>query len=283
MPSETRMDARQGGEPAGMGEQASSAMRPDRPAKIYGLTPRYAGKEIVRWSVAISRRGERFAQEFSVADHGSVEQAKAAAIAWRDDVLQRTPAMSLREFGTIVRSNNTSGIPGVYRRTYKGFTCWCALVSLPGGKSRRRTFAVVKYGEERAKQLAIDARTELLKLQEGWLVQHPDAVPTHHALPEAEKCAPRAPKPRAEAAEPELSPDKRVYRMEWKRTLRDGREWSRTYWVAEYSTLKQKVRRKGFAVEEYGEEEARRRAYAQRREWLANPPPPSTEVSSAVR
>ncbi len=273
MPSETRMDARQGGEPAGMGEQGSSGMRPDRPAKIYGLTPRYAGKEIVCWSVAISRRGERFAQKFSVANHGGLEEAKAAAIAWRDGVLQRMPAMSLREFGTIVRSNNTSGVPGVYRSTYKGFTFWYALVSLPNGKSRRRSFAVVKYGEERAKQLAIDARTELLNLKEGWLVQHPDAFPINQALPQAENCAPRPPKPRAEPAQPELSPDKRVYRRTSRRTLRNGRIWSRDYWIAEYSTATQKVRSKGFAVDEYGEEEARRLAYAQRREWLANPPP----------
>ncbi|AVS91621.1 AP2 domain-containing protein [Paracidovorax avenae] len=243
--------------------------------RIYGLTPRYAGDEIVRWSVAIARRGERFAQEFVAADYGSAEGAKTAAIAWRDDVLKRIPAMSKREFSSIVRSNNTSGVPGVYRRTSKGFTFWCAQVNLPNGKTRKRIFAVVKHGEERAKQLAIEARTELLNLLDGWLVHHQDAVPTGHAPPQAEHCTPRPPKPRAEPSETELSPDKRVYRMTWKRTLRDGRAWSRDYWVAEYSTKTQPVRRKSFAVSKYGELEARRLALAQRREWLDHPPSPS--------
>lgn len=207
-----------------------------------------------------------------MADHGGVDEAKAAAIAWRDDVLRRVPAMSLREFSTIVRSSNTSGVPGVHRRVHKGFAFWCALVNLPNGKSRKRTFAIKKYGEERAKQLAIEARVELLKFLDGWLVQHPDGIPTDQVPPQAETCAPRPPKPRAKSAGPQLSPDKRVYRMEWKRTLRDGREWRRDYWVTEYSTKGQPVRRKLFAVAQYGEEEARRLACAQRREWVKNPP-----------
>lgn len=245
------------------------------PPHAYGLTPRYAGGEISRWVVAVTRRGERFNKEFASADYGGADEARVAALAFRDDLLKTVPPMSLREFGSIVRSNNTSGMPGVYRREYKGFLYWCALVNLPNGKSRKRTFAIKKYGEERAKQLAIQARVELLKLLDGWLIQHPDALPVDQALPDVENCTPRSPKQRLTPAAPELSPEKRVYRMAWKRTLSDGRELSRDYWVAEYSTKSQPVRRKQFAVARYGEDEARRLAFEQRREWLAHPPGPS--------
>ncbi|WP_081483723.1 AP2/ERF family transcription factor [Paracidovorax oryzae] len=148
-----------------------------KPLKIYGLTPKYEGGELRRWAVSIARRGEHFDKEFPVSTHGDPEKAKAAAIAYRDEVLKQYPAMSLRDFATIVRGNNTSGIPGVYRRDEHGFVRWCALVSLPNGKTRCRTFAVKKYGEDQARERAIKARLELLKLLEGWFVHHPDAVP----------------------------------------------------------------------------------------------------------
>ncbi|GKS92244.1 AP2/ERF family transcription factor [Acidovorax sp. SUPP2539] len=164
--------------------------------KIYGLTPRYEGGRLLRWSVSITRRGEHFDKEFRVAVYGDSEKAKAAAIAYRDELLQHRPAMSLRDFASIVRTNNTSGVPGVSRREYNGFARWCALVSLPNGKTRRRTFAVAKYGEEQARERAIKARLELLKLLEGWFVHHPDAVqdgqaPSDVVAPAMPKCGKR--------------------------------------------------------------------------------------------
>jgi len=114
------------------------AMVDPKPPKIYGLIPRYGRGRLLRWSVSITRRGEHFDKEFRVATYGDPEKAKAAAIAYRDGLLKEVPAMSRRDFATIVRANNTSGTPGVMRREENGFARWCAVVSLPNGKTRMR-------------------------------------------------------------------------------------------------------------------------------------------------
>ncbi|MBB6366705.1 hypothetical protein FHR56_001818 [Xanthomonas sacchari] len=248
-------------------------MADPKPPKIYGLTPRYERGRLLRWAVSIVRRGEHFAKEFRVATYGDVEAAKAAAIAYRDQLLKEFPATSRRDFATIVRSNNTSGVPGVVRREENGFARWCAMVSLPNGKSRRRTFAVTKYGEDQARERAIKARLELLQLLDGWFVHHPDAVPDGQTP--SEIVAPATPRRNtrpAQASRREPSPEKRVYRMELKWTRRDGTEVRRDYWIAECDVPMGGVRRKQFAVSEYGEVEARQLAYEQRRKWLAHPP-----------
>jgi hypothetical protein len=243
------------------------------PSKIYGLIPRFGRGRLLRWSVSITRRGEHFDKEFRVATYGDPEKAKAAAIAYRDELLSQVPATSRRDFATIVRTNNTSGVPGVVRREDKGFARWCALVSLPNGKTRRRTFAVKKYGEEQARERAIKARLDLLQLLDGWFVHHPDAVPDGQTPSEiVAPATPRRDTRPAQASKRKASPDKRVYRMELKWTLRDGTKVRRDYWVAECDLPTGGVRRKQFAVCKHGEVEARQLAFEQRREWLAHPP-----------
>lgn len=248
-------------------------MADPKPPKIYGLTPRYEGGRLLRWSVSINRRGEHFAKEFRVATYGDAEAAKAAAIAYRDQLLKEVPAMSRRDFATIVRTNNTSGTPGVMRREENGFARWCAMVSLPNGKTRRRTFAVTKYGEDQARERAIKARLELLALLDGWFVHHPDAVldgqtPSEIVAP----ATPRRDTLPAQASRRKPSPEKRVYRVPIKWTLCDGTQVCRDYWVAECDLPTGTVRRKQFAVCEHGEVKARELAFEQRREWLSHPP-----------
>ncbi|MEN9133861.1 AP2/ERF family transcription factor [Xanthomonas euvesicatoria] len=243
------------------------------PPKIYGLIPRYGRGRLLRWSVSITRGGEHFDKEFRVATYGDAEKAKAAAIAYRDALLSRVPATSRRDFATIVRSNNKSGTPGVMRREENGFARWCAMVSLPNGKTRRRTFAVQKYGEDQARERAIKARLELLKLLDGWVAHHPDAVPEGQTPSEVVAPAtPRRGRRPAQASERKPSPEKRVYRMELKWKLRDGTQVRRDYWVTECDLPTGGVRRKQFAVSEYGDLAARQLAFEQRREWLAHPP-----------
>ncbi|MFD1838956.1 AP2/ERF family transcription factor [Paracidovorax cattleyae] len=226
--------------------------------------------------MSIARRGERFHQEFRVATYGDPEKAKAAAIAYRDAILKKIPAMSRSEFGTIIRSNNKSGIPGVSRREENGFARWCAMVSLPDGTTRRRTFAVVKYGEEKARQKAVEARLELLKLLDGWFVHHPDAMPPGPA-PTAvvEPTMPKREKTPAGESRRQPSADKRVYRTQIKWSLRSGAQVCRDYWVAECALATGGTRRKQFSVNEHGEDDARRRAFEQRGAWLAQPPEPA--------
>ncbi len=50
---------------------------------------------------------------------------------------------------------NKSGVPGVHRTVNKGHAAWRGIVRY-NGISTFRTFAVNRYGEERAKQMAID-------------------------------------------------------------------------------------------------------------------------------
>ncbi|UYK87087.1 AP2 domain-containing protein [Xanthomonas sacchari] len=234
--------------------------------------------------MAIGRRGERFHQEFRVATYGDADKTKAAAISYRDEVLKKIPAMSRSEFGTIVRSNNKSGVPGVFRREENGFARWCAMVSLPDGKTRRRTFGVVKYGEENARQKAVEARLELLKLLDGWFVHHPDAMPPGPA-PTAvvEPTMPKREKTQAGKTWRQPSPEKRVYRTQIKWSLRSGAQVCRDYWVAECTLATGGTRRKQFSVTEYGEDDARRRAFEQRGAWLAQPPEPARRRAQRPR
>ncbi|AVS79889.1 AP2 domain-containing protein [Paracidovorax avenae] len=248
-------------------------MADPKPPKIYGLTPRYERGRLLRWAVSIVRRGQHLAKEFRVAEYGDAEAAKAAAIAYRDQLLKEVPALSRRDFATIVRTNNTSGVPGVVRKNENGYARWCAMVCLPNGKTRRRTFAVKKYGEDQARERAIKARLELLQLLDGWFVHHPDAVPEGQAPSDiVAPATPRRDRRPAEGAKRKASPEKRVYRMPIKWTLRDGTQVCRDYWVAECDIPMGGVRRKQFAVCEYGEMEARQLAYEQRRYWLSHPP-----------
>lgn len=83
--------------------------------KGYALSPRFdADGALLGWVVAMSRRGRHILRVFLVTRHGGAEAARAAALAFRDATMQAFAPISKREFGTIVRSNNTSGIPGVH-------------------------------------------------------------------------------------------------------------------------------------------------------------------------
>lgn len=57
-----------------------------------------------------------------------------------------------------IKTNNTSGIPGVYyARDKRG---WAAQIGGPGEQRQRKIFTVLKYGEDEAKRLAIRQRRQ---------------------------------------------------------------------------------------------------------------------------
>lgn len=70
-----------------------------------------------------------------------------------------------------MQKNNTSGIVGVKRQVQTNkhgtYISWVATYKDENGKSVTKTFSVSKYGEEEAKQLAIEARAEGLKKLEA--------------------------------------------------------------------------------------------------------------------
>lgn len=160
-------------------------------AKIYGLSPQIREGVVVGWNVNIRRHDRYYQREFSGVRHGGVDGAKAAAKEYRDQVLQNAPPMSMREFASIVRTNNTSGVPGVFRRTEGQYIYWAAIVHLPTGKTRRRSFSIKKYGEENARAKAMSARQELLEGLHGWLTPYPEVVSEFHASPNTHEDGPK--------------------------------------------------------------------------------------------
>ncbi|MFB9240642.1 AP2 domain-containing protein [Massilia antarctica] len=117
--------------------------------------------------VTLHRNGEQFDKRFFEADCGGEQQALRVAQAWRDRIIEQHPPMTLAKFCTIVRKNNTSGVPGVSRtikrhRNQQGAVkeriYWVARTPMPGGTSPARSFSVKTFGEDEAKRLAVAAR-----------------------------------------------------------------------------------------------------------------------------
>jgi hypothetical protein len=122
------------------------------------------------WTVHVERRTVHYHRYFSDNVYGGREQALKAAQAYRDEVLasQSGPdhQMWIR---TRLRKNNTSSIPGVGR--YESLdkrkaNCkrifWMASW-MENGKSRKKKFSVLRYGEQKARQMAIDERERQLR------------------------------------------------------------------------------------------------------------------------
>ena len=128
------------------------------------------------WRVKLTRRGETHVKNFPDKRWGGKGKALAQAKAYRDELLEKHPPLTRQEFCSILRSNNQSGITGVYRYA-KSFTLkngkvkesWYWEATWPIGKSRQasRSFSVNEFGEAKARELAILTRAEALNALEG--------------------------------------------------------------------------------------------------------------------
>jgi hypothetical protein len=67
------------------------------------------------WLVTIQRRGVIHRKHFSDGVFGGKQKAFAAAKQFRDDIIAKFPPFSLREYSSIVKKNNRSGVVGVCR------------------------------------------------------------------------------------------------------------------------------------------------------------------------
>ena len=126
-------------------------------------------------TVSIRRNGQMYQKYFPEKRYGGTIETMKLAQAWRDSIIVRYPPMSLPTFCAILRSNNTSGMAGIGRtikrnRTKSGrvseIAYWKAWMRLADGRSRLCYFSVKKFGEEGAKLLAIEARTQGLSALE---------------------------------------------------------------------------------------------------------------------
>lgn len=119
--------------------------------------------------VVLKRDGRVFQKKFFESRCNGEQATLKLALAWRDTIIAEHAPISMVRFCAIVRSNNTSGVAGVTRQIKKQrrkngnvyqYPCWDAAIPLGNGKHRYRSFMISKYGEEGAKQRAIEARQQ---------------------------------------------------------------------------------------------------------------------------
>ena len=133
---------------------------------MYAITRLKAARNAWYWAVHFRRRGTLYFKRFYDLKCGGSMQARAAAIAWRDEQIAQSEVMTLRDFHAQRRSNNTSGVPGVHlvKSARQPDGAWQAQVTLPDGHTVHRSFSIRKFGHTEAFDLAVKARTKLLEL-----------------------------------------------------------------------------------------------------------------------
>ena len=123
------------------------------------------------WFVQVQRNSRIVKKMFSDGVYGGKRKALQAAIRFHAQLLATVPAYAY-QIGrrSILRRNNTSGIPGVGRydvidnpHTGRRVVFWLAFWDDEQGIRRSRKFSVLRYGERKAKQLAVAERKRQLK------------------------------------------------------------------------------------------------------------------------
>jgi len=130
----------------------------------YAIHRLQAGKQAWYYLVSFARNGATISKRFYDGRHGGQEGAYRAAVAWRDEQLRTVPALSVKDFCELRRSNNASGRPGVTfatpARQPEGI--WQAKLRVKGSPTRCKSFSVKEYGYGRALELATAARAAML-------------------------------------------------------------------------------------------------------------------------
>ncbi|WP_448954860.1 hypothetical protein [Labrys neptuniae] len=160
---------------------------------IYGLQRLpHRGGISGAWRATVKRQGRHIARTFKDSTYGSEQAAFEQARAYRDTVIRALPPMTLREKATRLRSNNTSGVAGVYRN-HDPAPRWVAYICLPQGV-RTKGFSVTRYGEEAAKARAVAQRQEwLAHMPPAFHIASQEAAATaHRHFPERLECVPDA-------------------------------------------------------------------------------------------
>lgn len=139
------------------------------------------------WRVSLRRHGKRHVKNFTDKKYGGSNLALQSARNYRDQLVQEHPPISRKEFCNIKRRHNKSGITGVYTycKTYtlkdgtvKESWYWEANWPDANGESVSKSFPVNRFGEEQARQLAIDARERGMQTVDGtfWAAERADLV-----------------------------------------------------------------------------------------------------------
>ena len=154
-----------------------------QPDEMYGIRPLTGASP--GWRVALVRRGEEHLRCFSAARYGSLDSALVAAKAWRDRVACELRPLTKAEYSQLVRSNNSSGHPGVYLRRQRKrnaagqeveYLFWQAQTPEGVTPFRSKSFSVTRFGFDAAFELAVEAREAFVQGLQGYYLH---AAPDH--------------------------------------------------------------------------------------------------------
>lgn len=115
------------------------------------------------WQVRMQRRGIKYAKFFADGPLGGIDRSLIIARQWRDELLERLESEDRARI--CQRSQrNSSGVVGVSKVTVVTngvqYVFWQATWSPEPGKRRCVKFSIKRYGETKAFELAVRARTE---------------------------------------------------------------------------------------------------------------------------
>ena len=143
---------------------------------MYGITRvDHAGSRTHAWRVTIQRQGKIHVGHYSDGVFGGKQKALAAAKKFRDSLLSKHPPLTRRDYCSILRRNNRSGLAGVSYHAEVIETghgpverrFWIARLPLEPWRTKLVKFSVAKYGAEEAFRRAVKARTEALERLAG--------------------------------------------------------------------------------------------------------------------
>lgn len=129
----------------------------------YGILPmRNRHGKAWAWRVVIDRCGRTIYRGFSFKRYGGVHAALLAAQAYRGKALQMYPPLTKRQRCIQLRIDNSSGIAGIRRVQRSESQIFWEARTVAQGRFFSKSFNVKLYGEEGAKQKAIEARQQQL-------------------------------------------------------------------------------------------------------------------------
>lgn len=238
---------------------------------LYRRKDKLLGWLVLGWRVTINRRSALIDRRFSWKEYGGMDQALKAAIAFRNQVNREYSPLTKRQMCATLRSNNTSGVPGVFRLLDKTGPYWKAHIHYADGRYKSRQFSINKYGAEDAYRRAVEARRMLLQDTDGHAALHPDMRDYRATAPEQEPVVVRQPF-RVEAednpyARQSVCDVTGVGLSHVKTVTAGGIAYTITYWTATIKKANGLPKRRYFSIDRYGEEEAKRLAIEQRLAW----------------
>ena len=115
------------------------------------------------WKLDIQRSGKSHIHFFGFAEYGGENPALEAANNMRQQLVMDMPQSFAHESRQRLMPHNTSGHPGVYRVQSHKICYWRAATRIHG-YNLSKSFRIDKYGDDQAKQLALEERERQLTL-----------------------------------------------------------------------------------------------------------------------